>query len=106
MYEVEILPSAMRDMTEAVAYIKDKLFNSAAAAKLAREFFSEISKLLGNPYLHMLYGLRVPATNHECRRMNVLSYSVFYWIEEMSGKVVVARMIYSRRDFPTLLQQL
>lgn len=106
MHEVEILPSAMRDMTEAVAYVKDRLSNSAAAAKLAREFFSEISKLRGNPYLHMLHGLRVPATSHEYRRMNVLNYSVFYWTEGMSGKVVVARMVYSRRDFPTLLQQL
>lgn len=99
MFEVELLPSALKDLTQAVAYIKDTLDNHQAAADLARDFYIAITNLKDNPYTHALYSLRVPNLGHEYRRVNVRNYAIFYWVEEPASRVVVSRMIYARRDF-------
>ncbi|MFA5448605.1 MAG: type II toxin-antitoxin system RelE/ParE family toxin [Sphaerochaeta sp.] len=98
MYKIEILPSALKDLTDVVAYIKDVLDNHRAAVDLARNFYSSILSLQDNPYTHALYPGRIPESKHEFRRMNIRNYAVFYWVEEPARKVVVSRMIYARRD--------
>ncbi len=99
MYEVEILPSALKDLADIVAYIKDVLDNQRAAVVLARDFYSAISSLQDNPYTHPLYSGRIPESKHEIRRMNVSNHAVFYWIEEPKRTVVISRIVYAKRDF-------
>lgn len=103
MYKVEYLPAAYRDMVDIVSYISNELGNSAAANKLGIEFVTAIDSLQDFPYRHSVYFPLKPL-KHEYRRLPVGNYIVFYWVDEAEKLVVVARVIYSRRNHTQILE--
>ena len=102
MYKIEYLPLAQRDMIDIVVYIIAKLKNSKAAFKLSDLFVAKANGLMEYPYKHGIYVTLKPL-QHEYRRIVVKNYNLFYWIEEKKRKVVIARVIYGKRDFDELL---
>lgn len=102
MYKIEYLPAAMADMAEIAAYIGVNLSNPAAAERLAKKMVSETEKLADMPYKYRVY-TPARALKHEYRRLLVQNYIIFYYVDEDKKIVTIARVIYAKRNYRTLL---
>lgn len=101
-YELEYLPIALQDMSAIVSYIAHELDNPIAAENLASEFVEAAERTVQFPYANALY---VPpkSLKHEYRKVFVRNYIMFYFVDERSKKVTIARVIYAKRDIGKLL---
>jgi len=102
MYELGYLPIAMQDMTEIARYISQDFCNPSAAEKLANEMIVAVENLIAVPYVNAIHHTIKPL-KQEYRKLIVKNYVVFYWVDENEKKVVVARVVYFRRDYEKLL---
>ena len=102
-YKVEYLPLAMQDMIEIASYICHTLENPDAAEKLAEELVSAENTLEKYPYKNRVYH-PVKDLTHEYHRVPVGNYGMYYWIDEDTHTVTIARVIYQRRDIDRLLE--
>jgi addiction module RelE/StbE family toxin len=102
MYKLEFLPTAKQDMTGIVLYISRDLSNPTAANRLADEMIDAADRLCDFPYINAVYQTIKPL-KHECRKLMVKNYVMFYWVDENRKLVTIARVIYARRDYEKLL---
>ena len=102
-YQVEFLPSAKEDMVEIVRYISQELLNPIAADSLAEKFIKAADSLSTFPYAHPAYN-PVRPLKHEYRWISIKNYLIFFWVEERTKVVTVARAIYAARDYGKLLK--
>ena len=102
MYKLEYLPIARHDMVEIARYISQELFDPSAAENLAYEMVQAAERLAGFPYICPIHHGPKPLKN-EYRKLIVKNYIMFYWVDEKEKKIVIARVIYSRRDYEKLL---
>jgi len=102
MYQLEYLPMAKQDMDKIAFYISQELHNSVAAKSLINEMINTIERLIDFPYMYPAYRTILVTTN-EYRKLIIKNYVIFYWVNEQDKKVVIARVIYARRDFEKLL---
>jgi len=103
LYQVEFLPSAQADMVEIVRYISQELFNPIAAEILAEDFVKAADSLSTFPYAHDAY-IPIRPLKHEYRKVSVKNYLMFFWAEEETKVVTIARVIYAARDYGKLLK--
>ena len=103
MYELEFLPAALRDLTELALYIRASLHNPAAAERLTVELVQAAEAARAFPYAAPAY-LPVRPLRREYRRLNVKNYAMFYWVEPEAERIVVARVIYAKRELSELLE--
>lgn len=97
MYKVEFLPAAQNDMLEIVQYISRTLCNAQAAERLAEKMVSEAETLSRFPYANPIY-YPIRTLKREFRKLPVDNYIIFYWVDENTKSVTVARVIYAKRD--------
>lgn len=102
MYKVEYLPSADRDLVNAIRYIAYELKNPTAAERFGSGMVAAIESLATMPYRKRVYQPIRPL-KHEYRFISHANYHAFYWIEEERQAVVVARILYARSDISTRL---
>ena len=102
MYRIEYLPIAKRDMVGIVRYISKELHNPLAAQRLTDEMVKAVEKLADFPYSKAIHITSKPL-KREYRRLVVKSYVMFYWVNEVEKSIIIARVIYARRDFDGLL---
>lgn len=98
MYELVYLPIARQDIIDIVRYIHDKLCNPIAAGKLADLIVKTADKLRAFPYVNAVY-TPVKPLKHEYRKAIVQNYLMFYWVDEKTKTVTIARVIYARSDY-------
>lgn len=98
VYDVEVQPAALRDMTNIVDYVSDELGNPAAASRLADQFVACIESLRSLPTRGALYAPPRPLMR-EYRWTRTGNYLVFFTVDEERELVTVARVMYARRDF-------
>lgn len=98
MYRLEFLPAARQDMIDIVQYISRELQNPVAAEKLTVKMMDAADSLLSFPYANQAYAPIRPLI-HEYRKLLVENYILFYWVDEPSHLITVARVIYARRDY-------
>ena len=103
MYKLEYLPVARQDMVEIARYISRELGNPAAAERLATELIEAGESIPSFPYANPAY-IPIRPLKHEYRKLLVQNYFIFYWVDEKSKVVTVARIIYARRDYDRLLE--
>ncbi|MBR3070503.1 type II toxin-antitoxin system RelE/ParE family toxin [Fibrobacter sp.] len=101
-YRVEFLELALLDLQAITFYITNELGMPKAAKNLAELFIREINLLQNHPYSNAQY-IPTKSLEHDFRRMIVRHYSVFYWIEEDSKTVTIARILYNKRNFISML---
>lgn len=94
---------ARRDMMEIVGYISRELDSPAAASRLAEELVEAGERAALFPYANPAYMPARPL-KHEYRKLLVRHYLMFYWVDESEKLVTVARVIYARRDYKSLLE--
>ena len=102
IYQLEYLPIARHDMVEIARYISLELSNPSAAEKLADEMIQAAESLTGFPYIYPVHHFCKPLKN-EYRKLIVKNYIMFYYVCEKEKKAIIARVIFSRRDYEKLL---
>ncbi len=101
-YKIEYLPLAKNDLLEIVDYISHNLKNPKAANRLAEEIIGEIKGLSAFPYSAPIY-IPIRLLEHEYRKLLVKNYMVFYWVEERTKVITIARIFYAKRNFDSSL---
>ena len=93
MYKVVYLPTARRQLEDAVMYIAIDLYSPDAAMNLAYEVDEAVQKLKEMPYrfpiYHTLYAMK-----REIRFFPVKNYNVYYVIDEDSKTVEIWRVLH------------
>ena len=92
-YQIEYLPSALRDLTDIAHYVGVKLQNPSAADNLTQKIVSAVEKLAETPYQYPVY-YPIKTLQREYRKMMVQNYWVFYWVDEENHVVTIAKVIY------------
>lgn len=103
MYKLVYLPAAHRDMVEIARYISRELNNPQAALRLANELTEAGERVLQFPYANPVY-MPIRPLEREYRKLFVRNYCMFYWVEEAEKHVVIARVLYARRDHGRFLE--
>ena len=97
MYKVVYLPTARRQLEEAVTYIASDLASPGAALALAEEVDKSVRQLMEMPYrfpiYHTLYAMK-----HEVRFFPVKNYNVFYIVREETKTVEIWRVHHRLRS--------
>ena len=102
-YDYVLTESAEADIDEAFDYIANELANPDAASAFADELEEKLEEIcktpkagrpVHNPYLR----------RDDVRRILVKNYIAYYLIDEDTRKIVVLRVIYSRRDQDKILK--
>lgn len=102
MYQLVYLPLARKDMVDIVQYISLDLCNPDAAGKLAEELIKAAENVLAFPYRNPVH-MSIRPLKHEYRKIIVKNYMMFYWIEEQTKTVTIARVLYYKRNQKKLL---
>ncbi len=105
MYKVQFLPTSKNDMSDIVHYIKNNLCNPTAAKSFIYDVIAIKKRLADFPYA---YPICQNLTNLKMsyRKIPVRNYLIFYWVDEPNQTVSIARIIYARRNYKTLLKNL
>ena len=96
MYKVVYLPTARKQLIDAVLYISTELSTPDAAEDLLEMVDEEIGKLSVHPYRHPVYHA-LYTVKHEIRFFPVKSYLVFYVVEEEQKMVEIWRFLHQRQ---------
>ncbi len=102
MYQIEYLPIAMQDMVDIARYISHELCNPAAAEKLSQEMVEVAEKLAAFPYSNAVH-VTIRPLKLEYRKLIIRNYIMFYWVDETKKRVVIARVLFARRDYEKLI---
>jgi len=70
--------------------------------ELADGMIEAAERLTEFPYINAIHQTLKPL-NREYRKQIVKKYILFYWVKEESKLVMVAGVIYARRDYEQLL---
>lgn len=104
MYKVEYLPLAKNDLIDIIKYISNDLQSPLVANRLAEEIVVKIEKLSLFPYKNSMY-LPVNELETEYRKLSIKKYIVFFYIDEETKVVTIARVIYNKRDISSILKK-
>ena len=102
MYELEYLPMAKRDIVDIATYISSELSNPTAAEKMITRIIDAVEKLRHHPYMCRVH-YPVRSLKYEYRKLIVQNHLVFYYVDEESKMITVARVIHARRSYENLL---
>lgn len=97
MYKVVYLPTARRELEEAVLYIARELCAPDAAFSLLDEIDQAVQALMKMPYRHTLYP-SLYALKNEVRYFPLKNDNVFYIVNEAEQAVEIRRILYQRRN--------
>jgi len=103
LYKIEITKPAEKDLLDAALYIKEQLLNPAAANRLLDEAEKVILSLGSMPERQALVNDEVLARSG-LRSVPVLNYTIFYAVREERSTIVIHRILYSRRDWASLMK--
>ncbi len=102
MYKIEYLPIAQNDMVDIVKYISNELQSPLVAEKFAVEMIEKIESLSLFPYSNSVY-FPVRKLKKEYRRLQIKNFIAFYYVDEQSKVVTVARVLYNKRNISSIL---
>lgn len=97
LYSLEYLPLAQRDLVDIVSYVADRLANPLAAQRLAEKLVDAAESLRTMPHRRRVY-TPIRPLEHEYRSIRVENYLMFYWVEEDTKCVTIARVLYAKSD--------
>lgn len=101
-YKVLITQPAANDLQSIAGYIANELREPAAAKKLVGRIRDAVMSLAELPTRHALVADGRLAVQG-IRKLIVGNYIIFYIVDERATIVTVVRILYSRRDWASLL---
>lgn len=102
MYKVEYLPIAKNDMIDIIKYISNDLKSPLVAEKFAMEMVEKIEGLSLFPYSNSVYS-PLRQLKKEYRRLQIKNFIAFYYVNEETRIVTVARVLYNKRNISSIL---
>ena len=101
-FSVQLTDSARKDLNEVIEYIAKNLGNPIAANNLLDTFFENIELLSDNPNMYPLCkNERLQKLKY--RKMVVDNYVFPYRVDSKKENIIIARVIYARRDYEKML---
>ena len=97
MYNVVYLPTADRQLSDAIMYIARELGSPTAAEHLLDEVDRICESLADLPYRYSLYPVTF-ALKKEVRFVPVMNYILFYTVNEEEKTVEIWRFLHQRQD--------
>lgn len=99
-YNVEILETADKDITEIARYINEQLKNPTAAENLVNKIYDTVISLADFPYSYVLYYPidKSKQLKREYRKIPIDNYLLFYYVSEETKSIIVSRVIYAKRN--------
>ena len=101
-YDIVISDMAKQDIRDTAAYIRCELQEPAVAQQTSEAILDAILTLEWMPARASLVRDKRLAGQH-IRRLIVKNYSVFFRINEAEQSVEIVRILYSRRDWSSIL---
>ena len=101
-YKVQFTESANFDIDKIIKYISIKLCNQTAADNFLNKILDKIIILAENPKLYSEFNnerLRLKGY----RKMFIDNYVFPYIIDELNQTIIIARVIYAKRDYEKYL---
>lgn len=102
MYTVEYLPIAKNDLVGITKYISNDLQSPLVAEKFAIEIIEKIEGLSLFPYSNSVY-FPVRQLKKEYRKLQIKNFIAFYYVDEQTKVVTIARVLYNRRNITKIL---
>ena len=102
-YKVFVTERAKSDLAEVYSYISTELQSAATADKIIDSLQCAMKELSIMPNRYHRY-MEEPWLSEGVRFFSVRNFSVFYTVDEDEHSVFVVHVIYSKRDFPQILQ--
>jgi len=101
-YRVSITDAAKQDIRDLDSYITDELTEPAIAMKTTNAIIDAIDTLEQMPdRISLVKDKRLAAQG--IRPLYVKNYTVFFRIEKSTRAVYIVRVLYSRRDWASIL---
>ena len=72
------------------------------AENLAEDFIVVAEGLVDFPYINPIHYCDRPL-KQEYRKLLIKNYIMFYWVDEKTKKITIARVLYFKRDYEELL---
>jgi plasmid stabilization system protein ParE len=102
LYSVVVSQTAKKDIEGIFKHIKDTFFAPDTAQKLIQRIHSAIVALSSQPESHALLDDDFLARKG-IRRVLVDNYTIFFRVNHLTTTVSVIRVLYSRRDWASIL---
>ena len=103
-YDVEFSEQGNHDLEEIIRYISEELFSPQAAQKFFSAVNEKLLLLQSFTYLYPLYHDDRLA-NEDFHFVTIGNYLMFYLVYDDKAIVSIARILYGRRDIPTVIEE-
>jgi len=102
VYDVKITPLALEDLDGIYSYICDEQKEPQIAEKFIQTIEEKILSLSSMPEKYTLCDQEM-LRKKGYRKLIIKSYVAFYLVDERHQKVIIARVLYSARDYEKLI---
>jgi addiction module RelE/StbE family toxin len=96
-YEIILTDTAKEELEEIYEYISKNLYAVDSANRLMNKIEENILRLEKNPY--SCIEVRIKLHNELYRKLVVDNYIALYEVEEKHKQVVIYRVLYGKRDY-------
>ena len=97
MYSLKFLDQYLVDVALTLGYISDVLFNFDASIRLKDAIDDKLDEIEKHPYFFSVHSWK-RKLDHEYRTAKVKNYYIFFYIEEETKEIIIARFIYVGRN--------
>ena len=102
VYKIEISDSAKKDIKDTALYIMHDLQEPELAEKFTERIIDTVSTLEDMPFrIALVKDVRL--AKMQTRGLIIDNHTAFFRINETKKTIVIIRVMYSRRDWQTLL---
>ena len=100
-YKVDFSEQAADDLSEIIRYISEELYNPQAAGR----FYNEVDKTRGllceHPHMFPLYH-NEELSSEGLHSIAIGNFLMFYVVDDEKSIVSIVRILYGRRDIPSI----
>ena len=101
IYKVDFAEHAAADLSEIIRYISEELYNPQAAGRFYNEVDEKRKLLCEHPYMFPLH--HAEELSAEGIRATVIgNFVMFYVVDDEKSIVSIIRILYGRRDIPSV----
>ena len=100
MHKIEVLPSALKDLSNIVAYLSHELHNPSAAHKLIDVFYRKVANLKDNPKSYAIH--ENDAIKTIFRKIPLGGYLIFYTVTD--DYIYITFILHSLQDVDRILE--
>ena len=105
MYKLKFSDDLYCDLEAILDYIRYDLHSPMAAQNLYIEIKNAYKKIKENPFIYPTVSVE-QLTSRSYRFKMIKSYMMFFEVKEIENEIIIARFIYGRRDWLSILERM